>query len=322
MSRDPASPSSQPGHAPVPIALRGLLLAQAPALALHTLAVAPQAPQPGTLAAGWFNPVHPLPLQVLGGAAWHWLQNQAAEEAGRWLRQWHARGVAALILDAEAARVAALRTAVAAAGVDAWTSALPAPRLLYALRRLLAEVAAPVETLHGVFLEVEGLGVLLRGASGQGKSELALELIGRGQRLIADDAVEFQRLARGCVIGRCPELLRDLVEVRGLGILNVRAMYGDSAVAARARLDLVIDLGPRADPSAGERLSGRRGHCQLLGETIPEISLPRRVGHNLAVLVEAACRDHRLRLAGYHADADLVARQDRALRDRPEAPSH
>lgn len=155
--------------------------------------------------------------------------------------------------------------------------------------------------------------MFLRGASGAGKSELALDLVARGHQLIADDAVEWRRGARGTVIGHCPPLLRDLVEIRGLGILNVRKLYGTAAVARSARLDLVIDLGPVGPDRAQQRLHGRRGAYPLLGAELPEISLRRRVGHNLAVLVEAACRDHRLRLAGYRADEDLVERQRKSL---------
>ena len=139
----------------------------------------------------------------------------------------------------------------------------------------------------------------------------------RGHQLIADDAVEWQRGARGTVVGHCPPLLRDLVEIRGLGILNVRRLYGGKAVARSARLDLVVDLGPvgpigPAEPQ--QRLHGRRSVSRLLGAELPQISLRRRVGHNLAVLVEAACRDHRLRLSGYRADEDLVERQRKSLK--------
>jgi len=164
-------------------------------------------------------------------------------------------------------------------------------------------------TAHGVFVEVEGLGVWLSGASGAGKSELGLELVSRGHRLVADDAIEF-RIDAGnpaYLIGRCPPLLDGFIEVRGLGILNLRRLYGDASVLGEHRLDLAIALDARTEPSADERLTGRRSTVNVLGIAVPEISLPRRVGHNLAVLVEAACRDHRHRAAGYNACDDLVA---------------
>lgn len=163
---------------------------------------------------------------------------------------------------------------------------------------------------HGVFVAVDGLGVLLRGTSGVGKSEIGLELISRGHRLIADDAVEL--VADGVrIIGRCPPLLEGFIEVRGLGILDVRRMYGDAAVGRESPLDLVIDLSVRPDALADERIDGQRSRYAVLGLQVPEISLPRRVGHNLAVLVEAACRDHRLRREGYNAADEMVSRQSR-----------
>ncbi len=147
---------------------------------------------------------------------------------------------------------------------------------------------------------------------------MGLELLTRGHKLIADDIVEWRRgEGEAGVSGSCPPLLEGFIEVRGLGILNARALYGETAVIASSPLDLVIDLGVRAETTAEERLHGRRASYTVLGVTVPEISLPRRVGHNLAVLVEAACRDHRLRLSGYRADDDLVERQRRKL-DHPE----
>jgi HPr kinase/phosphorylase len=168
-------------------------------------------------------------------------------------------------------------------------------------------------TAHGVFVVVDGLGVWLHGASGAGKSELGLELVSRGQQLVADDAIDLELDSRGRVIGRSPALLAGFMEVRGLGILNIRRLYGDLALAEAAPLDLIVDLGARDPATPDERLGGRRSVREVLGVAIMEISLPKRVGHNLAVLVETACRDHRLRLAGYDASIDLIERQARAL---------
>lgn len=173
-------------------------------------------------------------------------------------------------------------------------------------------MTAATLTAHGVFVAVDGLGVWLRGASGAGKSELGLELVTRGHRLVADDAIEFH-LIDGRPHGRCPSLLDGFIEIRGLGILNLRRLYGDAAVAEGAALDLVIDLGTRGDITPEERLSGRRTLAHVLGIDVAQVSLARRVGHNLAVLVETACRDHRLRLGGYDACSDLVDRQSLRL---------
>lgn len=168
-------------------------------------------------------------------------------------------------------------------------------------------------TRHGVFMRILGLGVLLTGPSGVGKSELALELLTRGHRLVADDATEFS-LRGARIIGTCPPLLAGFLEARSLGILNVRRMFGTRSVIAHHPLDLVIHLEFREtalqrEAQPLERLEGRRSELEVLGRPVPQISLPIRLGHNLAVLVEAACRDLRLRQRGYRADEDLVARQ-------------
>ena len=173
-------------------------------------------------------------------------------------------------------------------------------------------------TLHGVFMQVQGVGVLLSGSSGVGKSELALELLTRGHQLIADDAAEFA--VRGHhLLGRCPPLLTGFLEARSLGILNVRRMFGARSVARNHWLQLIVHLEMRSEriavPPALERLHGRRGQREVLGMAVPEISIPIRLGHNLAVLVEAACRDFKLRQAGYRADEDFAARQLQAIKD-------
>ena len=170
-------------------------------------------------------------------------------------------------------------------------------------------------TLHGVFMRVHGSGVLLSGASGVGKSELALELLARGHQLVADDAVDLCRRGER-IIGRAPRLLRGFLEARSLGILNIHRLFGATSIAGRATLDLVLRLEtPRVVWDSGfERLSGRRNVTRVLDLDVPEITIPIRLGHNLAVLVEAACRDLQLRQSGYRADDDLSERQAHEIR--------
>ncbi len=177
-------------------------------------------------------------------------------------------------------------------------------------------------TLHGVFLEVFGEGVLITGRSGLGKSELALELLARGHRLVADDAVEFELYGSG-LRGRCPPLLEGFLEARSLGVLNIRRLFGAKSLRKTARLDLVIELDAPVAPVSGmERLSGHRASREILGRSVDKISIPIRLGHNLAVLVEAACRDLKLRRQGYRADEDFSRRQLDAIRraGRPGQP--
>ncbi|MEJ2552644.1 MAG: hypothetical protein P8164_11180 [Gammaproteobacteria bacterium] len=169
--------------------------------------------------------------------------------------------------------------------------------------------------LHGVFMEVMQLGVLLTGPSGVGKGELALELLTRGHRLIADDAPEFARAASGAVVGRCPEVVRDFLEVRGLGVINVRAMFGEMAVAPCAVLEIILRLQTmgREQLAGVDRLRASRDTVPVLESEVPRITLPVSPGRNLAILVEAAVRNHQLTLGGYDAAADFGRRQQSSL---------
>ncbi len=170
--------------------------------------------------------------------------------------------------------------------------------------------------IHGVFIVVETLGVLIRGEAGCGKSELALELIRRGHALVADDAPRFRLDDAGRIVGRSPALLRDFLEIRGLGLLNVRRLFGDAAVVAEHRLDFVVTLSTApAEPPATEqqRLFGCHDEHEILGLTIPGIRLTILPGRNLATLVETSIRNHSLQRNGYNPAQDFQARLRREL---------
>ncbi len=173
-------------------------------------------------------------------------------------------------------------------------------------------------TIHGVFMEVIGIGVLLTGGAAVGKSELALELITRGHSLIADDAPEFTRSPGGNLRGSCPPLLSDFLEVRGLGLLNIRVMFGDSAIKLQKRLSLIIHLQQMAAEELNEidRLQGSLTSKELLGVDIPKVTLPVAPGRELAILVETAVRQHIQRLRGYHANEEFIARQQATIDEK------
>jgi len=188
--------------------------------------------------------------------------------------------------------------------------------LQYHLGRLLGDS----KILHGVFMEVMGIGVLLTGPSGIGKSELALELISRGHRLIADDAPEFRRSAPDTIRGRSPALLKDFLEVRGLGILNIRAMFGDSSIVETKRLRLIVHIDNLLDNSKSDtqlweidRIGGSQRRKNILDVDIPEVQIPVAPGRNVAVIIEAAVRNHVLYLNGYNAADDFIKRQQKLI---------
>ena len=178
-----------------------------------------------------------------------------------------------------------------------------------ALRYRLTRALAERSVIHGVLMDVLGTGVLITGESGVGKSELALELVSRGHILVADDAPEFRRIAHDTLEGRCPTLLQDFLEVRGLGILNIARMYGDAHTRPRKILKFIIELrvmDPEELGDSFDRSSEQSRERNILGVTIRERTVPVAPGRNLAVLVEAAVRNYILNRTGYNATTDLM----------------
>jgi HPr kinase/phosphorylase len=175
----------------------------------------------------------------------------------------------------------------------------------------LSQALAPRSTMHGVLLDVYGLGVLLTGESGVGKSEAALELIKRGHQLVADDVVEIKKVNENRLIGESPETIRHFMEIRGIGIIDIRQMYGIGAVLMNKSIDIVIHLELWQENKAYDRLGLVDNYTTIMGVKIPQIVLPVRPGRNLAVVIEVAARNLGLKRLGYSAAAEL----DRRLRD-------
>ncbi len=181
--------------------------------------------------------------------------------------------------------------------------------LIHALKKYLA----PRITLHGVLVEIYGEGVMLMGDSGIGKSETALELIKRGHRLIADDAVEIKRVNRDLLIGSAPELIRYYMEVRGIGVINVRHLYGMAAVKPESTVDLVVQMESWEEGKAYDRLGLTDESTDILGLTIPMVTIPVRPGRNLAVIMELAAMNNRQKKMGYNAAQALAMEHDLAI---------
>lgn len=261
---------------------------------------------------GYLNVIHPPQIQIIGEAELDYLQQTEDAEIAQAMRRIETGGAAAVIVADGAQLPDSLVARLHQADIAVFTSSVSGQKLLYQLRYFLGRLLARQITVHGVFLEILSIGVLITGASGVGKSELALELISRGHRLVADDAPEFARLGPDDLNGGCPEALQDFLEVRGLGILNIRAMFGEAAIKQRKQLGLIIRLveAPEGELADDERLTGSRSRREILEVEIPQITLPVAAGHNLAVLVETACRDHLLRQKGYASDEEFARRQE------------
>jgi HPr kinase/phosphorylase len=169
--------------------------------------------------------------------------------------------------------------------------------------------------MHGVFMDVLGMGVLIAGESGLGKSELGLELITRGHGLIADDVVEFTRIAPDVIEGRCPPLLLNLLEVRGLGLLDIRTIFGETSVRRKMRLKLIVQLIRRSVMDEFERLPLEAMSQDVMGLPIRKVVIPVAAGRNLAVLVEAAVRNTVLSMRGIDTMQEFVERQQAAMQE-------
>lgn len=273
--------------------------------------------KPSLALIGHLNFVHPNRVQVLGCAEMDYLRGLSEDDLGLAIKNLFSTDLAAIIVsNGEKVPEALLKTADNAR-TPLFTSPIRSPELMDNLGHYLTQAFAESTSAHGVFIEVQGFGVLIKGSPAIGKSELALELISRGHRLVADDIVDFYRVSPERIEGRCPPLLQDFLEVRGLGILNIRALFGDSAVKPTKPLDLIIQL-EMADtlaPQNLDRLEIKSQHENVLGLSVQKVIIPVAAGRNIAVLVEVAVRNHMLLLRGVNGTKQFMERQTRELRN-------
>jgi HPr kinase/phosphorylase len=198
--------------------------------------------------------------------------------------------------------------------IPLFSTPLPAAQVIDYLRVYLSKKLAQQISMHGVFMDVLGVGVLITGESGLGKSELGLELISRSHGLVADDAVEFARIAPNMIEGRCPPLLQNLLEVRGLGLLDIKAIFGETAVRRKMRLKLIVHLVRRSTLEENyERLPIDAHYEDVLGLPIRKVVIPVAAGRNIAVLLEAAVRNTILQLRGIDTLQEFITRQRKAM---------
>jgi HPr kinase/phosphorylase len=266
---------------------------------------------------GYLNIIYPNRVQIVGGEELRYLDALDPRQRADTIAKIIAYEPTAIVITREQQLPADLRAAAEASETPIWVSSKRGHELLTYIHYHLARVLARRITLHGTFMEVYSIGVLIAGEAGAGKSELALELITRGHRLIADDAPEFTQIAPDVLDGTCPDMLRDLLEVRGLGILNIREMFGHTAVKGNKYLRLIIELvGPEALSQGDElaRLHGSTSRRRVLDVDIPQLIIPVAPGRNLAVLVEAAVRHHLLRGKGIDPAQTLIDRQAHQMR--------
>ena len=263
---------------------------------------------------GHLNLIHPARLQVLGNAEIAWARRQSRDKIARHLESIIAAQPPALIVADGCDMPRLVQSMCEAADIALFCTTHPSASVIDHLRLYLSRELAETVSLHGVFMDVFGLGVFISGSSGAGKSELALELISRGHGLVADDIVEFSRIAPTVLEGRCPALLQDYIEVRGLGLINIRTIFGETACRRKMRLRLICHLERRQpghiDPP---RLPTQEEYQKILGVKIPRVTLPVEAGRNIAVMLEAAVRTTVLKLRGIDSTQEFIDRHNALL---------
>lgn len=266
---------------------------------------------------GHLNYIHPNWIQIFSHTEADYFASLEDPARVNVLTNLAASGGSCIILSDGERAPPVLRELAARMNVPILSSPTPSLQIIWVVRTYLGRELAEFVTRHGVMLDVLGMGVLLAGDSGVGKSELALELITRGSGLVADDVVELYHIAPQTLEGRCPEMLKDFLEVRGLGMLNIRTIFGETAVRIRKNLKLLVQL---ERPVKGhvpglERLPLHASTEEIMGVAVRKVQLPVAAGRNLAVLVEAAVRNYVLQLRGIDSTQEFIRRQEQHLGD-------
>ncbi len=266
--------------------------------------------RPGLQFAGFFEYFDPNRVLVSGKQEHTYLERMGAQERYKAIEQLMERKPSALVVCHKVEPLPELVELAREQGINIFASDMDTSEFMAQLISSLHIHLAPRQTIHGVLVEVYGEGLLIKGDSGIGKSETALELIKRGHRLIADDAVEIRRILGNKLVGQAPAMIRHFMEFRGLGVINARYIYGVGAVKATQTIQMVVNLENWDDYKPYDRLGVESEYEDILGVSIPAVTIPVRPGRNLAVILELAAMNNRQKKLGYNAAQDLEERHD------------
>jgi HPr kinase/phosphorylase len=287
----------------------------------------PRVQKSGLALAGHFYGVVPTRVQVLGETELSYLETLDANARGAAARGYFSLGLSCVVVTRREAAPKAIIQAAEATGTPLFMSEARSSRTINALHALLDEKLAPSTSLHGVLVDVFGIGLLLLGKSGIGKSECAVELVLRGHRLVADDVVKCEWRPPGMVFGSAADMLRHHVEVRGLGVLNIKDLFGVTAVRERKRIDIIVQLDEWNETKEYDRLGVDDQYQHILSTPIRLVTVPVRPGRDMGAMLEMAARNELLRRAGKHSAKELLSRLEEnaglapqiAVEDQPES---
>jgi len=273
----------------------------------------PRIQKPGLALAGYFESLHAGRVQILGATELSYLKSLEPADADERLRQLCACDITCLIITKGQDAPPALLEAAEKKGISLLRAQHQSSTFISLLTRFLEEHLLPITSVHGVLVDVLGIGVLLQGQSGIGKSECALDLVLRGHRLVADDVVRVRLKLPAVVFGEGDDLLQHHLEISGLGILNIKHLFGVSAIRDRKKIDLVVNLVNWDQDQEYDRLGLDEQYLTLLGIELPQLCMPVKPGRNIATLVEVAARNQLLKGMGYHSAREFQDRLDRRI---------
>jgi len=269
--------------------------------------------KPGLVLAGFIENLHRERVQVFGNTEMSYLATLPSERVREVLRMFFSQDVACLVVTKGLDAPPELVSAADEAGVPLLRTVHLSSTFIESVQSWLEDVLTAQTSMHGVLLDVFGVGILLLGKSGIGKSEIALDLIMRGHRLVADDIVDVKRKTPDAVFGAGSEIIKHHMEIRGLGIINIKDLFGVAAIRERKKIEIVLEL-VEWDPSVEyDRLGVEEKKFRILDVEIPMLVVPVRPGRNMTTIVEVAARNHLLKLQGHHSAREFQERLNRAI---------
>jgi HPr kinase/phosphorylase len=271
--------------------------------------------RPGLQLTGFYDYFDPQRVQIIGKVENTYLESLTSDQRRESFENLMSRKISALVICHGVDPLPECMEMAEKYDINLFKTDLDTSEFLAQLTGTLRLHLAPRETWHGVLVEVHGEGVLLIGESGIGKSETALELVKRGHRLIADDAVEIKRTSRTTLVGEAPEMIRYYMELRGIGLIDIRHLYGVGAVKPSVRIDMVVNLELWDEEKSYDRLGIETEYIEILGVKVPYMTIPVRPGRNLAVILEVAAMNNRQKKMGYNAALELTMRHDKAINE-------
>jgi HPr kinase/phosphorylase len=269
--------------------------------------------KPGLVLADFVEYLHKERIQVFGNTEMSYLQTLPRERTVEVLRRFFAQDIACLVVTKGLPIPAELVAAAEEAGVPVLQTSHLSSIFIESVQAYLEDILAPSTSMHGVLLDVFGVGILLLGKSGIGKSEIALDLVMRGHRLVADDIVDVKRKSADSVYGTGSEIIKHHMEIRGLGIINIKDLFGVASIRERKKIEIVLEL-VEWDPHVEyDRLGVEEKKFRILDAEIPMLIVPVRPGRNMTTIVEVAARNHLLKLQGHHSAKEFQERLNRAI---------